>query len=160
YIGIDTVIIPILVALMFTFATVGLIVSSLSILRSKSQGFLAGLILLATPFFISHGASQYADVPLGFFYLSTIALFVLEESLSVDNYKLLILAGIMAGFAAWTKNEGLLFVVAIVISHFSIVVRLKGWKTYREQVFSFLVGLLPVLIVVAYFKVRFAPPND
>jgi hypothetical protein len=72
YIGSDTVIIPILLSMFFTFATVGLIFSSIAVLRSKSQGLLAGLILLATPFFVTNGATQYADIPLGFFFLATV----------------------------------------------------------------------------------------
>lgn len=158
YIGNETLLIPVLVATLFTFATVGLIFSSISILRSKSQGFLAGLILLGTPFFVIHGASQYADVPLGFFFLATIALFALQQRLSVNKPSLLTLAGMTAGFSAWTKNEGLLFLVAIMVSHF-IVVTLKGWRTYVRQVFSFLIGVIPVLIIIIYFKTRFAPPN-
>jgi len=66
--GNDTVAVPVVLALLFTFGTVGLIVSSLSILRVESQGFLAGTLLLGTPSFISLGASQYADIPLSFFF--------------------------------------------------------------------------------------------
>ncbi len=69
YIGLESVVIPPLVAMFFTFATVGLIFSALSIIRSDSQGLLSGIFLLGTPLFITHGASQGADVPLGFFSL-------------------------------------------------------------------------------------------
>src|ERR1051325_8650528 len=78
-IGSDTVIIPVLVAMLFTVATVGVAYSSLAILRSPSQGKLAGLTLLGTPFFINHGANQYADIPLAYFFLATLALLSLQD---------------------------------------------------------------------------------
>jgi hypothetical protein len=160
YLGNDTVIIPVLVAMLFTFATVGLIVSSLFIFRSKSQGYLGGLILLGTPFFIKHGMSQYADVPLGFFFLATMVLFTLHERARKATPGLLTLTGMAAGFSAWIKNEGLLFLVAAIASHGAVIVAFKGWKTYLRQMLSFALGLLPVLIIIAYFKITLAPSND
>ncbi len=160
YLGNDTVIIPVLVAMLFTFATVGLTVSSLSIFRSKSQGYLGGLILLGTPFFIKHGMSQYADVPLGFFFLATMVLFTLHERARKATPGLLTLTGMAAGFSAWIKNEGLLFLVAAIASHGAVIIALKGWKTYLRQMLSFALGLLPVLIIIAYFKITLAPSND
>ncbi len=160
YTGTDTVIVPVLVAMFFTSATLLLLVSALSVLATKTQGFLGGLILLGTPFFITHGASQYADVPLGFFFLATIVLFILQERSSTSNYSFLTLAGIMAGFAAWTKNEGLLFLITVLIAHIAVSVPLSGWRGYRGQLLSFLFGMVPVILIVAYFKIRYAPVND
>jgi len=145
--------------MLFTFAVVGLTFSSLCILRSKSQAFLAGLVLLGTFFFIDNGASQYADVPLAFFFLATIVLFCLQDRLSRNNYSLLFLAGMTAGFSAWTKNEGLLFLAAIIVARFAVIVPLKGWKTYLRQMLSFSVGLIPILIIIIYFKTQLAPPS-
>ena len=69
YVGEESLYIPALVAMFFTFAMIGLIYSSLSILRNNSQGFLSAIFLMGTPIFIAYGASQYADVPVGFFFL-------------------------------------------------------------------------------------------
>lgn len=160
YIGNETVIIPILLSTLFTFATLGLTISSLSILRSKSQGFLAGLVLLGTPFFVSHGASQYADVPLGFFFLATIVLFCLQERLSKNNCSLLFLAGMTTGLSTWTKNEGFLFLASILVAHFVVTFPMKGRKIYLRQLLSFVTGLLPIIIIVLYFRIQLAPPND
>ncbi len=55
------------------YSFIGLASSTLGLLRSPSQGLLAGIVLLGTPFLIRHGASQYADVPLSFFFLATLA---------------------------------------------------------------------------------------
>jgi hypothetical protein len=160
WMGNETVAVPVLLALFFTLGTVGLIVSSLSILRSKSQGLLAGLVLLGTPFFINHGASQTADVPLGFFILSSFVLLSFNDA-SLDGYPpLVILAGTAAGLSAWTKNEGLLVFLSILLSSFVIALQLKGWRLSLKQVCFFLMGGLPLLVTIIYFKTQMAPPND
>jgi len=159
YIGNETTVVPVLIAMLFTFAIVGLLVSSLSILRSKNQGLLAGLVILGTPFFIAHGASQYADIPLGFFFLSTLVLLCLQDEME-SSFFWLIMAGAMAGFAAWTKNEGILFLVSVIIAYFIATIISKSFKGYLREVYYFVMGLAPVLVIIIYFKVRIAPPND
>ncbi|MEK6288863.1 MAG: glycosyltransferase family 39 protein [Acidobacteriota bacterium] len=158
-IGNDTVLIPVLLSMLFTLATVGLTVSSLYVLRGKSQAYLAGLILVGTPFLITHGASQYADVPVGFFFLATLVLLTLQDKLSKNNNNLLVLAGITAGLSAWTKNEGLIFIAAIAISRFITIARVNGLKFYLRQMLAFGLGVAPTLIILIYFKTRLAPRN-
>ena len=160
YIGHETVVVPAVVSMLFTFATVGLLFSSLSILRSRSQGFLAGLVLLGTPLFIRQGASQQADVPLGFFFLATIVLFFLQDRLSKSDYSLVYLAGMTAGFSAWTKHEGLLFLACIIVSRLAIMVPVRDRKVFLRQAFSFAAGLAPILATVIYFKTQLASPNE
>ena len=159
WVGTDTVAVPVLLALFFTLGTVGLLVSSLFILRSKSQGLLAGLVLLGTPFFIHHGASQTADVPLGFFILSSFVLLALNHASSDGYPPLVILAGTTAGLCAWTKNEGLLIFLCILLSFFVTTLQLKGWRFSLKQVCFFLIGSLPPLVAIIYFKTQMAPPN-
>jgi hypothetical protein len=160
FIGRDTLVIPALISMFFTFAMAGLVFAALSIIRDKTQGFLAGMVLLATPFFIEHGASQYADIPLGFFFLSTLVLFSLHQELSGNRHNLLLLAGITTGLAIWTKNEGFLFLVSIIISRIVYVVPAKGVKTYIKQMLPYTIGLLPILAITLYLKTQLAPPND
>ena len=158
-IGNDTVLVPVLLSFLFTFAAVGLTVASLAILRGKSQAFLAGVILLGTPFLITHGASQYADVPLAFFFLGTLIFLALQDRLPERSYNFLILAGLTAGFAAWTKNEGIIFIAAIAVARLITVAPTRGLKIYLRQMLSFGAGLAPALLILIYFKVRLAPAN-
>jgi hypothetical protein len=65
-----------------------------------------------------------------------------------------------AGCAAWTKNEGMLFLVSIVAARFLAIVPAKGWKEYVGQMCRFMAGALPFLIIAAYFKIRLAPANE
>ena len=159
YIGHETVAAPALVSAIFTFATVGLAFSSIAVLRGESQGYLAGLVLLGTPVFIQVGTFQYADIPLGFFFMATMILFSLYEDSLSRKYNFLFLAGITAGLSAWTKNEGLLFVLSIVIVRFALVLPAKGWRIYLKEMVFFTMGLIPVLIILLYFKTELVPPN-
>src|SRR5262249_35867086 len=100
---------PALLAVAFTCSTVLLLGSSLSALRDRSQGLLAATVLAASPFFLFHGTAQYADVIVAFFFLATLVLLAMHER--ENDSRLLFLAGLAAGFAAWSKNEGVVFLV-------------------------------------------------
>jgi hypothetical protein len=159
YMGTDSALAPATVAMMFTFATVGLAGASLALLRTSRQAILAILVLLGTQSLVAHGASQYADIPLAFFVLATVVLLFLHDR-AEQGRGLMILAGAAAGFAAWTKNEGLLFLAAIVVARCAAVSVRHGWRTYAGELRWFTAGLAPVLAVVAYFKLYLAPTND
>jgi len=159
YAGQETELAPALLAALFTFATVGLTCSSLWFLRSKGQGLLAGLVLLGTPFFIRHGTAQYADVPLSFFVLASIVLLCLHDRVSPQRGGLLVLMGVTAGCAAWSKNEGLLFLVSLILAAAAVLSRRRVRTAYVRHQLAFTVGLLVVLPVALYAKLRLAPAD-
>jgi dolichyl-phosphate-mannose-protein mannosyltransferase len=173
--GYESQIVPAVIGLVFTFSTVGLLFSSLALLRGQISAILGGLTLLSTPFFIEQGTAQYADVPLSFFILATIVLLCLyEKNAGTTRLRgLLILAGISCGFAAWTKNEGLLFLLSIVAARLLVFLmtaskpvtseappqprnagRLSTWFAL------FLAGIAPLLLLVAWFKRSIAVTNE
>lgn len=160
YVGHETALAPAAVAMLFTFGTVGLLYASVAILRSPTQGCLAALLLLGTKFFILHGASQYADVPFGFFLLATLVLLALPEVWPDNRPCLLMLAGVAAGLAAWTKNEGLLLLLAVLTGYGGVVVRARGWRAALSDARAFAMGLAPVFTVIVGFKIWVAPAND
>lgn len=160
YAGGETAVASAVVGFLFTFATIGVLFAAVSILRSRSQGVLAALLLLATKFFVLDGASQFADIPVAFFFLATLALLALAEAWTEGRPRLLMLAGATAGLSAWTKNEGLLFLVAIVVGYGSVLIRARGWRAGLLDARAFGFGLVPVLALVAGFKIWLAPPND
>jgi hypothetical protein len=169
YIGWDDPRIPAVIGVVFTFATVGVLFATLAILRGRVQAIMGAIALLSTPFFIEQGTAQYADVPLAFFLVATVALLCLFDGLS-DGFAqrasgLQVLAGLSAGFAAWTKNEGLLFVCAIVASRLLIFIRgrtdLHENKQRSEAALAPLgAGMAPGLLLIAYFKHSIAVPGD
>jgi hypothetical protein len=158
YAGAETLLGPALVAATFTFGAVALLASALAALRSTSQGLLAGMVLLSTPFFILHGTSLYADVPLAFFFLATMVCLALDARQGEATTRFAVLAGVAAGLAMWTKNEGVLFSLAVGAG--LIVAGGRDWAATRRRLRGFGSGLLPLLLLVASFKIAFAPPND
>ena len=162
YMGFETIKVPQFISLFFTLATAGLLISSLSVLRSVRQGLVAGLFLFSTDYFMRLGASQYADVPIGFFMLATVVAFSFRDSDGERSLMVYSLAGITAGLAAWTKNEGALFVLAVLAARIvsAILVRTEDWKGWIKETAFFVAGLAPILAVLVFFKLRYAPPND
>jgi hypothetical protein len=158
--GGETVAGPILVAFVFAAGACLLLFSSLAILRGKLRASLAAIVLAGTPFFIGHAAAQYADVPLAFFYLATLVLLCLADREKEGGRGLLALAGLACGMAAWTKNEGLLFIICVLLPRIWILTRKSGARTCWSRMWPFLAGLAPVMLIVLFFKARYAPPNE
>lgn len=160
YVGSESQVAPATIAMLFTFTTVSLVWASLAMLRGSSQATLAALLLLGTSTLITHGASQMADVPLGFFILATVVGVSVKDRLPDQATHLLIVSGVAAGLATWTKNEGWLVLVSVVLARASILGRMREWGCWRRELRSFAFGLTPVLLVVLYFKLALTPPND
>jgi 4-amino-4-deoxy-L-arabinose transferase-like glycosyltransferase len=159
-VGGETVAVPILIGMLFTFGTVVLLFSAVSLMRNEVRGFLAGAVLMGTPLFIIHGARQHADIPLAFFILATVVLICLQDRLKGNSMAPIVLAGITGGLAAWTKNEGLLFLVAVVMARFATALLRRDLRAGLSEAGCFLAGLTPVLAIIICFKMQFAPPND
>lgn len=131
-------------------ASVALLIGTAARLRGATVAWLGGVTLAGTPFFVTFAANAHADVPLGFFVLATVALLALDEKGPVA------LAGAMAGLAAWTKNEGLLFAVVATGSWIVGCWRRSAWGEAR----GFLAGLAVAMAPLVYFKIALAPGND
>jgi hypothetical protein len=159
YCGKETLLVPVLFAALFTYATPGLLLSSLILVRSIFQGVIASLLLLGMPYFIGQGVAQYADIPLSFFILATFILFYFQDRYGKYQQQFIVFAGLTSGLACWTKNEGILFLVSVFTSRFVVCAALKGWKENFKQIVFFLFGLSPLLILLIYFKLQ-APFND
>jgi len=172
YAGIDSPMLPAALGLVFTSSTLVLLVSSLFQLRGPNAALVAGIALSSTPFFAEHGATQYADVPLSFFILATIVLLHFgshsgPETQSRRLNRCRALAGMAAGFAAWTKNEGLLFLTALLFAFclFSITKESKDSagefsKPKQNLLAPTVLGAIPILALIAWFKHSVATSGD
>ena len=165
-----------LIGLSFFFATAVLLYSALALLRGRTAAKLGTLLLLSTPLFVQQGAAQYADVPLSFFFLAAIALqcvfaqaeqFAAKRGESGTSYRLLVLSGAAAGLAAWTKNEGLLFLVAMVLATGLIWRRRPTSGSQRMRpvpswrpVLVLVLAMLPGLLWFVWFKHTINVPGD
>jgi hypothetical protein len=160
YVGAEPLLVPILTAFLFTFSTVGLICSSLRFLRTSAIGFLGGIVLLGVNSFVPLGASQYSDTAVGFFILAAIVLLALyDASPARNNMWFLVLAGAAAGFCAFTKNEGQLFLLLFLLVRLFFVLLRQGKRASAREGVAIMAGLLPALLILAYFKLAVTPEN-
>jgi Dolichyl-phosphate-mannose-protein mannosyltransferase len=161
YAGDETTVAPRLLALLFGAATVGLLIAGVALLRTPSQGCLAGIVLQATPAFVALTTKQCADVPLGFYILASVVLFELHDRLDAREFRLVLLAGLLTGMAAWTKNEGQLFLVATLVGRGVTTLHAgRGWCDRLGEWLAVVAGLTPFLGLLIYFKLCLAPSND
>jgi len=146
------------VGILFELSAIAVLAATLIKLRSPVIGLLMALVLIGSPAYVLHATSEYADVPLSAYIVSTIALICLYESEESRPLGLIGLAGFMAGCAAWTKNEGVPFALATAAILCVPVLRPRSatWRRFA----GFAAGLALPLAAIAYFKLRIAPPND
>jgi hypothetical protein len=149
-------VVPVATAALFLFATVGLLVSALAILRGWSAGMLGGLLLLGTVTFLREAPAQYADVPLAFYYLAAMDLVATFDAESQQAGSIAALAGLALGFAAWTKNEGLLFSGFASIAFLALIL-LTGRPAPAKAVLLLASGAAVPLMIALYFKFFLAP---
>jgi hypothetical protein len=98
-----------------------------------------------------------ADVPLGFFFLAGIATLCVGDRLSPENARPFVLTGLAAALSAWTKNEGTLFLAALVLASVAVLARRRDRGGLAARGLAFGCGLLPVLPLALYVKKHFAP---
>lgn len=146
---------------MFAGATLALALAAVAVLRTESQGWLGALVLASTPWFVRQAATQFADVPLAFFYLAALVPFALTGPAIGDRRGLAGAAGVALGLAAWVKNEGVVFAVGVLLARLATEGRRAGWSPYlRQELGPAALGLLPGLLVIGYFRLRVAPPSE
>lgn len=150
FLGNESVVVPILWALLFAIGTGSLLFAGLSILRGRKQGCLASSILLATPFFAQQAATQYADLPLAFYIVGTLVLLSLAIESDVHKNTFLITGGLFCGFAAWTKDEGILFALCVLLCWSIYAIRHR--ELISKQTGLLLAGIVPGLLTSLLFK--------
>jgi hypothetical protein len=146
---------PMVQAAIYLFLCGLLLFSALYTIRSFGTACVATIVLLGNPEYVGISSIQIADTPLAFFIAATAIIYVLY-----DNYRqpqILVLAGITTALAAWTKNEGLVFLAASLAGLFIIgyknasAWRLAGWYS---------VGIVLPLAIVLFHKLALAPTSD
>lgn len=157
---------------LFLFATAAVLAAALAALRSAIQGCLAVILMLGSRDLIVQAASLCADVPLAFYMVASLALLTLALREESPKPRLLALSGLCAALAAWTKNEGILYLVVVsAVVGAPILWRARRaelesgrgaelWSGFRRRALPFALGALPVLLVLVYFKLFLAPSND
>jgi hypothetical protein len=133
--------VPAATSYVFFLALIALAAGGVTVLRGPTLGLLAALSLASAPPLLREVPAQYADVPLAAYIAGAILFALLDRP---------ILAGILAGFAAWTKDEGLLFLLLFLAA--TAIFR-------RRTALATCAGALPAAAFVAAFKLLLARGN-
>jgi hypothetical protein len=128
---------PIVTGYAFFLALIALAAGGVALLRGSLLGLLTALALTATPALLHEVPNQYSDVPLACYYAGALLFALLDRP---------VIAGIFAGFAAWTKDEGLLFLLLFLVA----------MAVYRRGVVRAAAGALPAAALVLVFKMALA----
>jgi hypothetical protein len=146
--------VPWLNGVLTLLASVGLLWSLVRILNGRLAAVIAAVILLCTSRYVRLASVQYADVPLSLYFLAAIGVYMLGRGGRVPERTAMVIAGLSAGFAAWTKNEGLLFLGVFCLCAF-----LDSWR--RPVMLARLcIGMLIPMIAVVPFKALLPTTND
>jgi hypothetical protein len=145
--------VPAVQAMLFLIGLAGVAFFTLAYLRSGSQGAIAVLVLLSTPYLVQFSTFQTADIPLSYYFMAATSLFLL--AIRENSTGLLFLCGLMAGMSAWTKNEGQSFALIAAVTGFILFYK-QGWRRY---VSLFLGMSLPGLTLLV-FKIVLPARND
>jgi hypothetical protein len=130
-------------ALVFALAVLAMLVSATAAQRGWALGLMAGLVLLATDSFAAQAPNQYADLPLALCFLASLVL--AERAAASKSTTLFAAAGIAAGLAPWTKNEGWPFWIALLL--------LVAWRWGARPAMWTLVGSLPGVAATLAMKI-------
>jgi 4-amino-4-deoxy-L-arabinose transferase-like glycosyltransferase len=152
--GSEVLRIPAALSMLFLFSMAGMIYCVIAYLRSSSQAAIAVILLLATPGLLLFSTFQTADIPLTYFFLAAASLFLLAGS--ENNRNLFFLSGMMAGLAAWTKNEGIPFALIMMVCTLFFF----GVRKIRSNLFPLLAGMVFPLLTVLLFKIVISLNND
>jgi len=158
YAGQSIPLVPMAVAFSFTLALLTLITGAVASVRGGALGALACAILAASPIFLGTASSQYADMPLAFFFLLAVILLHRADQDDVPRAGLHVLAGLAAALAALTKNEGQMFVLALGAGRLLHVLLAGRSRRELKNLGWLLSGMAPILAVLLLYK-SFAPAN-
>ena len=152
-VGQETVRIPMAIGGAFLFGSAGLLFAGLYARNTLGQASLGMMLLISVSGYFEAGSKQTADIPLSFFILGT-GILIFLYSVKMQR-GLLVLAGLSAGLAAWTKNEGIVFALV------SLIGLGIAYRKELKQVFPwYVLGLAVPMIILVYFKIAIAPPGD
>jgi hypothetical protein len=125
---------PMATSYVFFLSLVSLVASGVAVLRGPALAGLAALVLLASPSLVREVPAQYADIPLACYLAGAIVFALLDRP---------IVAGLFAGFASWTKDEGLLF----------LIVFLAAMAVFRKRaVLPAAAAAAPTVALLLFFK--------
>ena len=158
YQGSSSTLVPQTLAVLWPLLIVAVLVATVALRQGVRSASVAGVVLLATERMLAYSSWQYADIPLSLFMLIAMVLTSLWCRWPEKGRALPMLIGLSAGCAAWTKNEGLLFAVALCLA--LMFVTAMSRCPVRPVLARYVLGLMPFLFVVFIMKLAYAGSSD
>jgi hypothetical protein len=158
YAGREMTAIPAMLSAAFAVSMLTVVMGALDVRRRRA--WVAGTLLVAPLTFSHLAAAQTADLPLGLFFIATLVMLPMYPAgwrAGFQTSAALWLAGGTASLAAWTKNEGVVFLAASSA--------LVLWSVIRHgrlrDLCWWAAGATPFLAALAWFKISVVPePPD
>lgn len=135
-VGAEPTWVPALIGFLFLVGTITILYGTLGVICQRDAGCVALVVLGMHSGVPVVASSQYADWPLAYFLTACLGLMLLGR-------RTILLAGLMAGLAAWTKNEGLLFALVLSLT-FAVL--------DRRALRALLPPVVLVMAVVLWYK--------
>ncbi len=145
--------VPIFIEFCFFISIICLVIWYFISFSSVWTALLAASVLLGIENLRFWSMTQYADIPLSFFMTTSSIMLICAHR--TKETTVLFLAGLCAGFAAWTKNEGIPFVFWLGIG---IIFLMLGKHSAfqnrkKEALFRFGLGLVIPLTTTFVLKI-------
>ena len=147
----ESTVIPRGVALGFAFAAVLVVGGGIATTRSRTLGCIAAWAVFTGPI-EAYATFQYADVPLAFFFAAAVALIAVADLEDERRASLLAAAGVFAGFAVLTKNEGTLFLVGLLLTRVVRYPRRSQFLQLAREIGYVAAGSGPALVLSAWHR--------
>lgn len=151
YAGSDPAWVPQTVGVACTLLIGVTVAAAATLLRGGRIGWIAGTLCFGSVFLIRQGSSQYADHPLALAMLASAAAAALWLHEPSPRPRHLALLGLLLGSAAWTKNEGLLFLAlsAPILLAGTLIPNRRG---AGSEVAYLVIGLLPAVLFIVIHR--------
>jgi hypothetical protein len=141
--------VPIVIGYTFFLALIATVTGGIAISRGAPAGLIAGLTLATSGALLHEAPSQYADVQLAAYLACAVVFLLIDRSIWRPIW-----AGVFAGFAAWTKDEGAMFCVVLAI----LLAASCVWdNSRRRDLPRVILGMLPGALTFGLFKIFLAP---
>jgi len=149
-------VLPVLLVVVLAYGT------AFALLRQMNAPVAAwlSLLVLLTPFAARQAASQAADLPLAVFIAASAAFVCFGGRLGFCASRAAALAGLFAGLAAWTKNEGKLFLLVALLVQTVLALRERGTRSAAGSALRFLAGAAPSVLALLVFRMLVPVTSD
>ena len=148
---------PLINSIVFTFLLLGLLIFGLKDLTKSIFSAVPAIFILSLPLFQKLAYSQYNDLLVAYFLLASFFCLIKTKETNLPEFSFL--GGIFLGVLSFTKNEGLLAALLILLLSFPYLFW-RNKQLSKTKIIKFLfIGLFLGAISTLIFTFFYAPKN-